>query len=124
MDNDFTDLFPNRGQPAIQPWKLALITILQFGENLSDRQAVNVVRTRIDWKYLLGVQLDDAGFDFSILSEFRKKLLSCGAEERLFSKILEYCKREGLIKERGAQRTDSTGVIAFVRSLARIELVA
>ena len=124
VDNDFVDLFPKRGQPAIPPWRLALITILQFGENLSDRQAANAVRARIDWKYLLGLELEDSGFDFSILSEFRGRLLSSGAEERLLSNLLEYCKKEGLVRNKGTQRTDSTRVLACVRNLARIELVA
>lgn len=62
-DDDFADLFPRRGQPAYPPWRLALVTILQFRENLPNRQAVEAVRARIDWKYLLGLELTDAGFD-------------------------------------------------------------
>jgi transposase len=53
------------------PWRLAVVTILQFAERLSDRDAAEAVRTRIDWKYLLGLELSDAGFDYSILSRFR-----------------------------------------------------
>src|SRR5829696_9144252 len=68
-DEDFADLFPQRGQPALAPWRLALVTVMQFRENLSDRQAAEAVRARIDWKYLLGLELSDAGFDFSVLSE-------------------------------------------------------
>ena len=67
--------FPKGGQPGLPPWRLALVTILQFRENLSDRQAAEAVRARIDWKYLLGLELTDAGFDFSVLSEFRTRLL-------------------------------------------------
>ncbi len=66
-DEDFADLFPAEGQPALPPWRLALVTILQFQENLSDRQAAEAVRARIDWKYLLGLALTDPGFDFSVL---------------------------------------------------------
>lgn len=73
-DEDFVDLFPKEGQPAEAPWRLALITMLQFLENLSDRQAADAVRGRIDWKYLLGLELTDAGFDASVLSEFRSRL--------------------------------------------------
>ncbi len=75
QDQDFSDLFPSDGQPALPPWRLALVTILQFRENLPDRQAAEAVRGRIDWKYLLGLELTDAGVDFSVLSEFRTKLL-------------------------------------------------
>lgn len=53
-DEDFVGLFPKDGQPGLPPWRLALVTILQFRENLSDRQAAEAVRARIDWKYLLG----------------------------------------------------------------------
>ncbi len=74
-DADFADLFPNRGQPAFSPWRLALITVMQFAEGLSDRQAAEAVRSRIDWKYALSLELEDSGFDFSILSEFRQRLL-------------------------------------------------
>ncbi len=68
QDEDFADLFPTDGQPALPPWRLALVTILQFRESLPDRQAAEAVRGRIDWKYLLGLKLTDAGFDFSVLS--------------------------------------------------------
>ena len=69
-DAAFAALFPTHGQPAEAPWRLALVTVLQFAEGLSDRQAADAVRARLDWKYLLGLALDDAGFDYSILSEF------------------------------------------------------
>lgn len=70
-DHDFADLFPPQGQPAQAPFRLALVTILQFVEGLSDRAAADAVRARIDWKYLLCLELDDPGFDFSVLCEFR-----------------------------------------------------
>ena len=75
QDDDFADLYPHKGQPALTPWRLALVTMMQFRENLADRQAAEAVRARIDWKYLLGLDLTDPGFDFSVLSEFRDRLL-------------------------------------------------
>jgi|GEM_PF-2039806 len=72
----FADLFPQNGQPAYAPWRLALVCIMQFIENLSDRQAADAVRGHIDWKYLLSLSLTDPGFDYSILSEFRTRLLA------------------------------------------------
>jgi transposase len=80
-DAAFAPLFPRRGQPAEAPWRLALVTVLQYAENLSDREAANAVRSRIDWKYLLGLDLMDPGFDYSVLSEFRSRLVAGGAEE-------------------------------------------
>lgn len=123
-DEDFADLFPQRGQPALAPWRLALVTVLQFRENLSDRQAAEAVRARIDWKYLLGLELSDAGFDFSVLSEFRDRLLTAQAEQRLLDTLLECCRHQGLLKARGQQRTDSTSVFAAIRVLNRLELVS
>jgi transposase len=78
-DEDFADLFPTHGQPAACPWRLALICVLQFVEHLSDRQAAEAVRSRIDWKYALGLELTDPGFDFSVLSEFRSRLVAGNA---------------------------------------------
>ena len=69
QDEDFAALFPAWGPPGLPPWRLALVTIMQFRENLADRQAAEAVRARIDWKYLLGLDLTDPGFDFSALSD-------------------------------------------------------
>ena len=124
QDEDFTALFPAWGQPGLPPWRLALVTILQFRENLADRQAAEAVRARIDWKYLLSLELTDPGFDFSVLSAFRDRLLAGSAEELLLEKLLERCQALGLLTARGQQRTDSTHVLAAVRVLNRLELVA
>ena len=123
QDDDFRDLYAHEGQPGLSPWRLAWVTILQFRETLPDRQAADAVRARIDWKYLLGLELDDPGFDFSVLSEFRDRLLASSAEERLLDKLLERCQAQGLLKSRGQQRTDSTHVLAAIRVLNRLERV-
>jgi transposase len=122
-DGDFADLYPRRGQPALAAWKLALITVMQFAEDLSDRRAADAVRGRIDWKYALGLELDDPGFDFSVLSEFRARLTAGGAEHRLLDQMLEACKARGLLRARARQRTDSTHILAATRDLNRLELV-
>src|SRR5467141_3654033 len=101
QDEDFAALFPAWGQPGLPPWRLALVTLMQFRENLADRQAAEAVRARIDWKYLLSLELTDSGFDFSVLSEFRGRLLANGAERRLFDLLLERCRKRGWIKARG-----------------------
>ena len=74
-DEDFAHLYPAEGQPALCPWRLALVTVMQFVENLSDRQAAEAVRSRIDWKYVLGLELTDSGFNYSVLCEFRERLI-------------------------------------------------
>jgi transposase len=122
-DELFAPLFPARGQPAAAPWRLMLVTLLQFAEDLPDRQAAEAVRSRIDWKYALALPLDDAGFDASVLSEFRTRLLRGGVERRLFDTLLERLKAGGLLRARGRQRTDSTHVLAAVRALTRLGVV-
>jgi len=122
-DEDFSELFPTRGQPALAPWRLALVTVMQFAENLPDRRAADAVRARIDWKYALGLELTDPGFDFSVLSEFRARLLEGGAEQMLLERMLERFGERGWVKARGRQRTDSTHVLAAVRVLNRLECV-
>src|SRR5262245_14452348 len=117
----FAKLFPRRGQPAEAPWRLALVTVLQFAENLSDRQAAEAVRGRIDWKYALGLELTDSGFDASVLCKFRARLLAGQEEGQLLEALLETCKVKGLLKARGRARTDSTHVLAAVRALNRLE---
>src|SRR5215510_6375753 len=124
QDEDFLALFPAWGPPGLPPWRLALVTIMQFRENLADHQAAEAVRARIDWKYLLSLELTDPGFDFSVLSEFRDRLLAGSAEELLLEKLLERCRALHLLKARGQQRTDSTHVLAAIRVLNRLELVA
>jgi transposase len=123
-DEDFSELFEVRGRPAIAPWRLALVTVMQFSEGLSDRQAAEAVRARIDWKYALGLQLTDPGFDFSVLSEFRTRLVEGGKERLLLEKLLEGCKERGYLKVRGTQRTDSTHLLGALRVLSKWERTA
>ena len=119
-DQQFAALFPRHGQPAGAPWRLALVTLLQFGENLSDRRAADAARSRIDWKYLLGLELTDPGFDASVLCEFRTRLVTGGAETLLLDTLLALCREQKLLAPRGRQRTDSTHVLGAVRSLNRL----
>jgi len=119
----FEDVFPQRGQPAASPGRLALVAVLQCAENLSDRQAADAVRSRIDWKYLLGLDLVDPGFDFSILRAFRDRLLAGGLEQRWLDDLLERFRERGLLQARGKQRSDSTHIQAAARNLNRLECV-
>lgn len=122
-DADFTELFSKVGQSAIPPWRLALVTIMQFRETLSDRQAAEAVRSRIDWKYLLRLELTDTGFNYSVLSEFRDRLITGNVEHLLLDKLLERSRELGIVKAGGQQRTDSTRVLGAIRSLNRLEVV-
>ncbi len=122
-DRDFADLFPARGRPAEAPARLALATLLQFMEGLTDRQAADAVRTRIDWKYLLCLELTDVGFDHTVLSEFRTRLLAHGAESRLLDATLKLARERELLKGGGRQRSDSTHVLGAMRTMSRLEVV-
>jgi transposase len=119
----FAQLFPKDGQPALAPAQLALVTVFQFAEGLSDRQAADAVRGRIDWKYALCLPLEDPGFDASVLPEFRSRLIAGGAEALLFETLLAVLKEEQLVKPRSRQRTDSTHVLAAIHVLNRLEMV-
>ena len=104
QDEHFVSLYPIEGQPAYQACRLAIVTVLQYSEGLTDRQAANAVRERIDWKYALGMELTDAGFDFSVLSEFRTRLVESQQETLLLDRLLEVCKERGW-RNRGWQAT-------------------
>ncbi len=123
LNPEFAALFPPMGQPACAPAQLALVTIMQFAEGLSDAQAADAVRSRIDWKYVLALDLTDAGFHSSVLSEFRTRLIAGGAEQLLFETMLTLCRDQGLLKARGRQRTDSTHVLAASQVLNRLECI-
>jgi len=120
-DEQFADLFPQRGQPAETPWRLALVCVMQFREGLSDRQAADAVRGRLDWKYLLGLELSDPGFDHTVLVEFRQRLLNGQHDLLLFDLLLTRLREGGYLKGRGRQRSDSTHVLAKIRALNRVE---
>ncbi len=123
-DASFAPLFARCRRPAESPWRLALVTIMQFAEGLSDRQAAEAVRARIDWKYALGLELTDPGFDFSVLCEFHARLIQGAAEQLLLDALLTACKERGYLKARGRQRTDATQVLGVLRLLSRLEQVA
>lgn len=122
-DEQFAPLFSKRGQPAFSPWRLALISIMQFVEDLSDRQTADAVRSRIDWKYLLGLELEDSGFNYSLLSEFRQRLINGGLEQQLLDTMLAMLAQHKLLNKRGKQRTDSTHIVAAVRQSNRLETI-
>jgi transposase len=121
-DVEFIEAFGARGKPGWSPGRLALVTVLQMAEDLTDRGAAHRVRFGMDWKYALGMELDDPGFDASILSEFRTRLITHGLEERALDLVLKVLQGKGLVAAGGKQRTDSTHVVAAVRDLNRLEL--
>jgi transposase len=122
-DGAFIDAFGVRGRPGISPGQLALVTVLQFAENLTDRQAADAVRGRIDWKYGLGLELTDPGFDFTVLSQFRTRLIAHDLQSMAFEMLTDRLVGLGLLKPGGRQRTDATHVVAAVRDLNRLEMV-
>ncbi|MFF5547809.1 IS1182 family transposase [Streptomyces olivaceoviridis] len=122
-DEDFEEWYPRDGRPGLSPAQLATVSVLQFLLELSDRQAAESVRNRIDFKYALGMELEDPGFHHSVLTDFRDRLAEEGRADRLLDLALEKIRAVGLVRERGRQRTDSTHVLAAVRDLTRLELV-
>ena len=121
-DEDFAQAFGIRGRPGWSPSRLALVTVLQRAGNLTDRPAAESVRTRLDWQYLLGLPIDDPGFDHTVLAEFRGRVADGGLEQVVLDALLGRLAGAGLVKAGGKQRTDSTHVIAAVAALNRLEL--
>ncbi len=116
-DEQFAQLYPVRGKPAWSPGRLALVSVLQFAEGLSDRQAADAVRGRLDWKYLLALELEDPGFDHSVLTEFRDRLIAGDAGIHLLDRVLEAATTRGLLRAGGRARTDSTIVLSAARQI-------
>src|SRR5919109_2256448 len=120
----FADLYADRGHPVeVAPWRLALVMVMQYIEGLTDRQAADAVRRCMDWKYALSLDLHDPGFDFTLLHDFRQRLVAHEAGQRFLDTFLATCKARGWIKARGTQRTDSTHILAAIRTLHRLECV-
>jgi transposase len=123
-DSLFLDLYSATGHPVeVAPWRLALVLVMQYMEGLTDRQAADAVRRCMDWKYALSLELTDPGFDFTLLHDFRERLLLNTAAQQLLDTFLSAAKQRGLIKARGTQRTDSTHVLAAIRGLHHLECV-
>src|SRR5690349_6586640 len=122
-DEDFADWYPRDGRPGLSPAQLATVCVLQFVLGLSDRQAAEAVRCRIDFRYAMAMELDDPGFHHSVLADFRDRLTEGDRADRLLDLALARLKKAGLVRERTTQRTDSTHVLAAVRDLTRLELV-
>lgn len=123
-DDDFADWYPADGRRGLSPARLAMVSVLQYAENLTDRQAAEAVRCRLDWKYCLGLALDDPGFDHSVLCEFRDRMAQDDRADRLLALMVDRLAAAGLVKRHGRMRTDSTQVLGAVRKLNRVELVA
>ena len=123
-DHLLADFYADRGHPVeVAPWRLALVTVMQYIEGLTDRQTADAARRCMDWKYALSLELTDPGFDFTLLHDFRQRLLTHDSAQRLLDTLLDTCKTRGWIKTRGTQRTDSTYVVAAIRRLYYLECV-
>src|SRR6266567_505745 len=120
-DEPFAHLFPKRERAAEAPWRLALVTVLQAIKGLTDRQAAEYVSGRIDWLYALALPLEDPGFDYTILSDFRQRMLSAQAQDVVLEPILQLCRERGWLKARGKQSNDATAVLACVQVLSSLE---
>jgi transposase len=119
--SEFASMYSNTGRPSVNPIILSLVTIFQFLEEIPDRVAAQYVVSRLDWKYALHVPMDDPGFHYSDLCNFRKRLAKHGKESLLFDQLLKQIESLGFLKKRQRQRTDSTHVLAVVGELSRLE---
>ncbi|ADI13123.1 hypothetical protein SBI_10005 [Streptomyces bingchenggensis BCW-1] len=121
-DAEFAEAFAVTGPRGWSPGRLALVTVLQMAENLTDRQAAEAVRDKLSWSYALGLGLEDPGFDIHVLSQFRTRVAAHGLEEKVLDLLVARLVEQDLLAAGGKQRTDSTHVVAAVRDLNRLEL--
>jgi len=110
-------------RPAEAAWRLALVSVMQFAEELSDEDAADAVRARIDWKYALGLPLDDSGFDASVLRQFRMRLLTSPAERTILDRFLALCREQGCLRAHGRRWTATMDVLAAIDTTNRLETV-
>lgn len=108
-DELFADLFPSgRGRPSIPADVVTVVMVLQALEGLSDRDAARALRDRISWKVAAGLALDDAGFDFSVLTYWRSRLRRSGRPDRVFEVVREVVAATGVLAGRTRRALDST----------------
>jgi transposase len=122
-DEQFADLYADEGRPGINPVVLSLVTIFQFLEKLPDRIVAQMAVVRMDWKYALRQPLGWAGFHYSDLCNFRKRLLGHGQESMVFEQVLAYLRERGLVAGGGRQRTDATHILGAVKRMSDVEVV-
>ena len=113
----------DNGRPAIEPVIAMAVTLLQFMEKVPDRQAAENVRLHLGWKYAIDLEVDDAGFHYSSLCNFRGRLVDREATRIGFDAILEALREAGLVRKRSRQRLDSTHVLGNVARMSRLECV-
>jgi transposase len=116
-DDVIVDIVQDFGEASPTSLHLAMVTILQFRENLSDYQAAEAVRSRITWKYVLGLELTDPGFESSLLGDHRVSLKPGSRERYLLDWLVERCRPFGLLKARGKQHVDTDYVLAKIQRL-------
>jgi transposase len=118
-DEDFVGWYPRDGRPGLSPAQLATVCVLQFLLDLSDRQAAEAVRCRIDFKYALSMELDDPGFHHSVLTDFRERLTREDRADRLLDLALDRLKQAGLLRERTTQLLAVGGMARYGRGRPR-----
>lgn len=121
-ENALSEMYHREGRGGINPVILSFVLILQFLENIPDRQAGLMVVMRMDWKYALRQELSWTGFDYSSLCNFRKRLYAHGQEFVIFNQLIAHLKAAGYIKSK-RQRTDATHVLGAIERMSRLELV-
>lgn len=122
-DEDFVEMYAKDGKPGVMAWRLALVSVMQYMEGLSDSQTADAVRSRIDWKYVLELELTDSGFDSSVLCKFRRRLVKGKWVDVLLNKILDKLIEKDQLKAGSKQRTDATHIVAAVTELNRLGCV-
>lgn len=113
----------DNGRPAVNPVRLLGVSLLQFMEKLPDRHAAEAAKFDVRWKTALEMDLDEGGFDPTVLLRFRDRLLAHGLEGVAFESVLEILRKEGYLRKKTARRVDSTHVLGQISAMSRLECV-
>ena len=107
-DADYAPLYKDspRGRPSIPPSMVVLAMLLEYHDDCSDAEAEQKMRFDLRWKHALGLGLEEAGFDATVLCRFRRKLLERELERNLFERLVKAARGAGLITKDAAQLLD------------------
>jgi hypothetical protein len=110
-DEDLKDMYcADNGRPSLPPSLMAGVLLLQFYDDVSDREAAERVVFDLRWKVALNLELDYQGFDYSNLSNFRARLVAHKKERYAFDKLLKHARTEGVLSDTVTILSDTTNV--------------
>jgi len=114
-DAKFAHLYPSgTGRPSIPASRIASVMVLQTLEGLSDREALDQVRYNLRWKLALGLDLEDRGFDPSVLTYWRNRIKNSANPTLIFDLAREIISETKILNTHTKRVLDSTVLVDAV----------